>query len=137
VLSAQWQPVVDRLTKALAGLRYPNVVIVSAAGLRPKSPSGRYIQYRQYDRYLACECVGATSFGGNATLTAAQDAAIRALGWRLPSESSDEEPAPNYANYHRTVTLDDAPHAAALGAGALEALGLHPEELVWELPAAF
>jgi hypothetical protein len=135
VLSEQWQPVVDRLVGALAGLRYPDVVIVAGADPSSESPWSRYIQYRQCDRYLVCECVGATSFGGDAPLTAEQDSAIRALGWRLPSEGSIEEPAPNYPNYHRTLAIDDASYAAALGAGALEALGLNPDELFWEVPA--
>gem|GEM_PF-4480466 len=59
---------------------------------RPKPPPTRYVQYLRSDRYLACECVGASSFGGDIPLTVEQDDAIRTLGWRLPSDGSDAEP---------------------------------------------
>jgi hypothetical protein len=64
-------------------------------------------------------------------LKAEQDAAIRALGWRLPSDSSDAEPAPGYPNYHRTVARHETQEATRLGIGALEIFGLRPDELVW------
>jgi hypothetical protein len=99
---------------------------------RPKPPPVRYVQYLRTDEYLACECVGASSFGGDIELTSEQDEAIRTVGWRLPTDTSDAEPAPSYPNYHRTVPLDEAPEAARLGVGALAALGLRPEELTWE-----
>jgi hypothetical protein len=92
----------------------------------------RYIQYLRIEQYLYCESVGATSFGGDAPLTAEQDTAMCALGWRLPSDGSDEEPAPSYPNYHRTVPIDDAHEAARLGAGALAVHGVRPDDLHWE-----
>jgi hypothetical protein len=146
VASEQWRPVVERLSIALAGLRYPDVVIVSEPDPPVDESWRRYIQYAEVStvthsgwrwsrvRHLRCERVGATSYGGAVPLTAEQDAAIRALGWRPPSESTIDEPAPPVPNYHRTLLIEDAEFAAQLGVGALEVLGLHPNDLVWDLP---
>jgi hypothetical protein len=141
--SPAWTAVEERLSGSLMDLGDGGILIVGEAaappgprqGLfrqRPKPPPVRYVQYLRTDKYLACECVGASSFGGDLPLTSAQDEAIRTLGWRLPSDSSDAEPAPSYPNYHRTVPLVEVPEAARLGVGALAVLGLRPDELNWE-----
>jgi hypothetical protein len=143
VTSRAWEAVQERLRVTLVGLADGGVVIVGEPvpppgprqGLfrrRPEPPPRRYVQYRRYEEYLACECVGATLFSGDWPMTPEQDRAIRALGWRLPTDGSNAEPAPNYPNYHRTVGLREAGEAARLGAGALEVLGLDPDELDWE-----
>jgi len=141
--SPAWMAVEERLSGTLVALADGGTLIVGEPaappqprqGLfrqRPKPPPTRYVQYLRSDRYLACECVGASSFGGDIPLTVEQDDAIRTLGWRLPSDGSDAEPPPSYPNYHRTVPLDEAGEAARLGVGALAALGLRPEDLNWE-----
>ncbi len=141
--SAAWVEVEERLGVNLVDLADGGILIVGEPaapseprqGLfrqRPKPPPVRYVQYVRTDTYLACECVGATSFGGDAPLTSEQDEAIRRVGWRLPTDGSDAEPAPSYPNYHRTVALNEARDAARLGVGALEALGLRPDELNWD-----
>lgn len=143
--SIGWEAVEERLSTTLADLPDGGTLIVGEPapppgprqGLlrrRPKPPPVRYLQYLRNGKDLACECVGATSFGGDWPLTSEQDTAICALGWRLPTDDSDAEPAPSYPNYHRTVPLDEAGEAARLGVGALEALGLHPDKLTWERP---
>jgi len=145
VISPAWEAVKERLSATLADLLDGGILIVGEPaappkprhGLfrrRPKPPPVRYVQYLRTAEYLACECVGATSFGGDMPLRSEQDEAIRTLGWRLPSDGSDAEPSPAYPNYHRTVPLDEADEAARLGVGALAALGLRPDELRWERP---
>jgi hypothetical protein len=141
--SPAWGAVAERLSVSLGDLADGGILIVGEAaappgprqGLfrrHPTPPPVRYVQYLRTDRYLACECVGARSFGGDLPLTYEQDEAIRQVGWRLPSDGSDAEPAPSYPNYHRTVPVDEAGEAARLGVGALGALGLRPDELRWE-----
>lgn len=133
----------ERLSGALGDLTDGGILIVGEPAVppgpkrglfrqRPKPPPVRYVQYLRSDRYLACECVGASSFGGDIPLTSQQDEAIRTVGWRLPTDGSDAEPPPAYPNYHRTLPLDESREAARLGVGALAALGLRPEELNWE-----
>lgn len=141
--SPEWMAVEDRLSVTLVDLSDGGILIVGEPaappaprqGLfrqRPKPPPVRYVQYLRTGKHLACECVGASSFGGDIPLTSEQDEAIRTLGWRLPTDSSDAEPAPSYPNYHRTVPLDEVREAARLGAGALAVLGLRAEDLNWE-----
>lgn len=143
--STAWVPVEERLIATLEDLADGGILIVGEPaappeprqGLlrrRPKPPPVRYVQYLRTDMYLACECVGATSFGGDLPLTAEQDEAIRGVGWRLPTDASDAEPAPAYPNYHRTVSADETREAVRLGVGALAALRLRPDELDWERP---
>ncbi len=143
VTTPAWQAVEERLSTTLAGLPDGGILIVGEPAAPPgprqglfrrhrKPPPVRYLQYLRTEEYLSCECVGATSFGGDMRLTSGQDEAIRALGWRLPTNGSDAEPPPSYPNYHRTLPLDDVREAARLGIGALEALGLRPDELDWE-----
>lgn len=141
--SPDWTAAEERLRVTLAALPDSGVLIVGEPvappgprqGLfrrRPEPPPRRYVQYRRCEEYLACECVGATLFSGDWPMTPEQDRAIRALGWRLPTDGSNAEPQPNYPNYHRTVDLAEAGEAARLGVGALQALGLRPDELDWE-----
>lgn len=141
--SPAWDAVEERLSTTLADLVDGGILIVGEPtappaprqGLlrrRPKPPPVRYVQYLRTDQYLACECVGATSFGGDLPLTAGQDVAIRGAGWRLPADASDAEPAPSYPNYHRTLPAHEARAAARLGVDALAALGLRPDELHWD-----
>ena len=141
--SPVWEAAEEQLNVTLADLPDGGILIVGDAptptgprqGLfrrHPKPPPVRYVQYLRTEQCLACECVGAAYFGGDVPLTAEQDEAIRAVGWRLPSDDSDAEPAPGYPNYHRTLPLDEAGQAARLGVGALAVLGLRPDELAWE-----
>jgi len=141
--SPAWVAVEEWLSATLVDLVDGDILIVGEPSaqpaprrgllrLRPKPPPVRCVQYLRTDRYLACECVGATSFGGDLPLTAEQDEAIRGVGWRLPTDASDAEAAPSYPNYHRTAPADEARAAARLGVDALAALGLRPDELRWE-----
>ena len=141
--STAWIAAEERLIATLVDLVDGGILIVGdpaappepRQGLlrrRPKPQPGRYVQYLRTGMFLACECVGATSFGGDLPLTAEQEEAMRGIGWRLPADSSDAEPAPAYPNYHRTVSGDETREAARLGVGALAALGLRPDELNWE-----
>lgn len=145
VTSPTWKAVQERLTVTLVDLADGGILIVgeptrppeprkSLFHRRPKPAPVRYIQYLRIENYFTCECVGATSFGGDIPLTSEQDKAIRDLGWRLPNDGSDAEPAPSYPNYHRTVLLDQVQEAVRLGVGALQTLGLRPDELTWERP---
>jgi hypothetical protein len=143
VTHSAWETVEKRLSATLADLPDGGVLIVGEPaapppprqGLlhrRPKPLPVGYVQYLRTKGWLACECVGAASFGGDLPLTSEQEEAVRALGWRLPTDGSDAEPAPAYPNYHRTVSLNEAGEAARLGVGALDVLGLDPDELNWE-----
>ncbi len=138
----QWQFAAERLSAALGALTHGDTLVVGTPGpptpprqgllrRRPTLAPARYVQYLRLDEDLRCECAGATSFGGELPLTAEQDAAIRALGWRLPRDGSDAEPAINYPNYHRTLARHETREATRLGIGALEIFGLRPDELDW------
>ncbi|WP_343906949.1 TY-Chap domain-containing protein [Nocardioides aquiterrae] len=93
-------------------------------GRRATPPPTRYVQFRLADEWLYAECVGAQGFGGDWPATAEQVAAIRAAGWLAPGDADPTGTQPGYPNFWRTVPAAGAGELAAMGAAALEALGV-------------
>lgn len=137
-----WADVEGRLATELSGLADGEFVILGEPqppaekprGLlrrAPAPPPHRYVQVARHGDWLYAECVGATSFGGHWEVSPEQHEQIRALGWLAPGDPDETGTQPSYPNYWRTLPGDRATEAAALGAGALQVLGVAPGALDW------
>ena len=93
-------------------------------GRRGTPAPSRYVQLRLADGWLYAECVGAQDFGGDWPATPEQVAVIRAAGWLAPGDADPTGTRPAYPNFWRTVPATDGGELAAMGAVALEALGV-------------
>ena len=132
-----WTPLRDRLARAIATLEESEVVALSNVvppeeqrwseprrgllGRREPEPlpSGFMVQVvGQGQGVVQATCEGPVLVGGHLELTEAEDAAVRALGWKGPADPG------HYAPYAPAYTVTDWPRTDAdeLARIAVEAL---------------
>ncbi|WP_370247289.1 hypothetical protein [Nocardioides sp.] len=134
-MNGTWEDLNRRLTGAILGLDLHDVLEIRerapqaprsrwrrrAASGGPAAPT-RFVRITAARDVLIGECVGATEFGGEWPMDAAQQAALERQGWSRPW-------SPDYPTYQREHSLAEAPRLALAAVRALELLGAQMADL--------
>jgi hypothetical protein len=116
-----WVPARDRLCTDIAALEPEGIVELRA-------DAQHYVLVGHYGDHLSVDCTGSQAWGGDTSVTPAQEDELLALGFTTPMERRRElEANPYYRLSIATDRLAHATEAADLAITALAILGVRPD----------